>query len=430
MELRTYQKNLVEQGLLILKQHNIVYYAMQPRTGKTIVSLQTAHDFGCKSVLFLTKLKAIASIKKDYEAGNFNFKLEVINYESIHKRFNRDYDLVICDESHSFGAYPKPNKRANDVKNVVCNLPVIYLSGTPTPESYSQIYHQLWVSDYSPFKFYRNFYSWSKNYVKVGIKYLYGGRTINDYSNAIEPLIKEEISHLLLTYSQKEAGFKTEIIEEIIFVDTPTPKLDYIRKILKNDLVYYDETLFFELIADTAVRLQQLDHQLSSGTVIDRDGKRRVISTFKADAIKEKFTGKKIAIFYKFQAEYELLKQVFPENSSTPEEFNNNPEIKVYLGQFISSREGTRLDSAEALIFFNIDFSSLSYFQAKERIMSFERSEPAKLYWFFSKNGIEKEIYKVVTNKKDYTLSYYLKHEGINKKRFREQSTIQNNQNI
>jgi hypothetical protein len=427
MELRKYQKEIAEQGLLILKEHKIVYYAMQPRTGKTIVSLETARNYGAKSVLFLTKLKAIPSIKKDYDAGLFNFEIEVLNYESIHKRINKNYDLIICDESHSFGAYPKPNKRAYDVKNVTHNLPIIFLSGTPTPESYSQIYHQLWVSDYGPFKFYKNFYAWAKNYVNVGLKYLYGGRTINDYSKAIEPLIKEDFAHLILTYSQKEAGFKTEIVEEVIYVDTPTPKLDYIRKILKNDLVYFDETLFFELIADTAVRLQQLDHQLSSGTVIDKDGKRTIISTFKADAVKKYFGEKKIAIFYKFQAEYELLKQVFPINTSSPEEFNNNPNLKVFLGQFISSREGTRLDNAEALIFFNIDFSSLSYFQAKERIMSFERKEPAKLYWFFSKNGIEKEIYKVVTNKKDYTLSYYLKHEGINKKRFREQSTSENN---
>ena len=31
------------------------------------------------------------------------------------------WDMIICDEAHSLGAFPKPNKRARDIKNIIKN---------------------------------------------------------------------------------------------------------------------------------------------------------------------------------------------------------------------------------------------------------------------------------------------------------------------
>ena len=68
------------------------------------------------------------------------------------------FDLIICDEHHRCGTYPKPNKVTKLIKERYSNLPMIFLSGTPHPESYSQIYHQFWISNYSPLKSWTNFY--------------------------------------------------------------------------------------------------------------------------------------------------------------------------------------------------------------------------------------------------------------------------------
>lgn len=420
MQLRDYQEKIVEQGSEILLNHKIVYLAMEPRTGKTITALSIAGNNGFKNVLFVTKLKAIPSISKDYKGGAFTYGFKVINHESLHKLSDievESFDLIICDEHHSVGAYPKPSKRAQMLKIIIGQKPVIMLSGTPSPESLSQLYHQFWVSAYSPFKGFVNFYKWAKVYVNVGIKYLHGGKQMNDYSKGKEKEIKESTDHLFITYSQKEAGFSQEVKESVLTVKM-NPYINQIRSILKKDLVYTDPTYGFEIVADTAVRLQQLDHQLSSGTVIDHEGKRRVLDNSKGLFIYNNFTGNKIVVFYKFKAERDLLKTVFPDSTEVAEEFQEG-KSDVFIGQFVSSREGLRLDLADFIIFFNIDFSSLSYFQSKERIMSFERTKEAKLYFIFSEHGIEKQIYQAVTNKKDYTLAYYLRNEKIDKKRFR-----------
>ena len=110
---------------------------MEVRTGKTLTALQTAQNFGAKNVLFLTKLKAFSSVQSDYDKMNFSFKLTIGNDESLHK-ISCNFDLVIHDEHHRFGAFPKPNATAKLFKKMYGNLPMIFLSGTPTAESYSQ----------------------------------------------------------------------------------------------------------------------------------------------------------------------------------------------------------------------------------------------------------------------------------------------------
>jgi hypothetical protein len=66
-----------------------------------------------------------------------------------------------------YTSYPKPSKYAKDIKQRFGDIPMIMLSGTPTPESYSQYYHLFWLSNNSPFKEYTNFYKWANEYVNI-----------------------------------------------------------------------------------------------------------------------------------------------------------------------------------------------------------------------------------------------------------------------
>lgn len=78
----------------------------------------------------------------------------------------------------------------------------------------------------------------------------------------------------------------------------------------------------------------------------------------------------------------------------------------------MSSREGIRLDTADAILFYGIDFSYLSYEQSKNRIISKERTKEAVLYWIFCEGGIEEKILKAVRNKENYTSSYFNRDYG------------------
>ena len=124
-----------------------------------MTSLGIASLLDSKEVLFITKKKAISSIEDDYKLLKAKFNILVINYESLHKVKQTGWDVVVCDEAHTLGAFPKPNKRAKQVKEILLrsNPYVILLSGTPTPESYCQMYHQLYGINNSPFKRFKNY---------------------------------------------------------------------------------------------------------------------------------------------------------------------------------------------------------------------------------------------------------------------------------
>ena len=124
MELRKYQIDLSNQATDILKHKNIVALCMEVRTGKTLTALQTANNFGAKNILFVTKIKAFSSIQWDYDQMDYNFKLTIINKESLHK-IDDTFDLVIYDEFHGFSAYPKPSVYQKLAREKYSHLPMI-----------------------------------------------------------------------------------------------------------------------------------------------------------------------------------------------------------------------------------------------------------------------------------------------------------------
>jgi hypothetical protein len=398
MQLRPYQIDISKKAANILAAKNIVYLSMEVRTGKTITALEVCRLLNYQKILFITKKKAITSITKD--ASHFNFITTVINKEQLPNCNDTEIDCVIVDEAHGYGAFPKPGKYAKELKKRFSKKPLVLLSGTPSPESYSQLYHQFWLSSFSPFPE-KNFYLWAKQYVKV-IQIDYGFGKVNDYSRAKEHDIKAILSPFMLAYSQSEVGFKVETKEAFLSVKM-ADKTYRLADRLKRDLVIVGNT--GEIVADTAVKLQQKLHQIYSGTIKLDDGRRIVIDTSKAEYIQQYFAGKKIAIFYKFVAELEAIKKVFGDDITTelPEFDNSNKNIAL---QIVAGREGIKLSKAEALVFYNIDFSAVSYFQARDRMVTIDR-QFNEVYWIFSENGIEREIYKAVTRKKDFTVKYF-----------------------
>ncbi len=406
-KLRDYQEDISDKASTILHERKIVYLSMEVRTGKTLTALETAKKYGAKNLLFLTKKKAISSIEDDYNKFGYTFNLTVVNDESMHK-VEGDFDLVIHDEHHRFGSFPKPSKGAKEYKKRYGDLPMIFLSGTPTPESYSQIYHQFWVSQYSPFKLHNTFYKWSKDFVNVSQRN-FGYGMVNDYSNANYEKIKPIINPYMITFTQEQAGFTSEIVERVLTCEMEPITYSLCNR-LKRDLVIQGKDN--NVVADTAVKLMQKLHQMYSGTIKFEDGTTMILDKSKARFIQRKFKGKKIGIFYKFIAELKLLKEVFAEDLTTDIDEFNTTDKNIAL-QIVSGREGISLRNADYLVFYNIDFSATSYWQARDRMTTKDRLKN-KVYWIFSKDGIEQKIYNAVKKKKSFTTTIFKKeYNGI-----------------
>jgi hypothetical protein len=402
IQLRDYQVKGSEDAADILLKRKIVYLAWEVRCGKTLTAFGTLQKIGANRCLFVTKKKAIPSIQKDAEL--IGFDVECVNYESLHKVKER-FKYIVVDEAHCIGAFPKPSLRAKQLRAIIDqNTYLILLSGTPSPESFSQLYHQFWVHPLSPFAQYGNFYKWAKVFVNVGVKYIGTGQTTNDYSNAKYKEIAMFTKPLMLTYTQQQAGFTQQIIEDILVV--PLQKSTYkLIKAVKEHGIYEGKTDV--ILADTGVKQQSKVHQLCSGTVITENGV-HIVDNTKVKAIQRKFAGRKIAIFTVYQAEMDMVKELIQNCVSTPEEFNADPTA-TFVGQIRSSREGVNLSSADCLVYLNIEFSSLSYIQGRDRATTKDRTTPPEVWFIMAEGGIESDIYNTVMKKQDYTLKHFRK---------------------
>lgn len=401
LKLRDYQIDLSTKGADILKDLNIVIFSAEVRTGKTFIALETCNKVNAKKVLFVTKKKAISSIQNDYNKLNTTYEIQIINYESLHKITDKDFDVIICDEIHSISAYPKPSKRTKLLKNIVQNKKLIGLSGTLTPESFSQIYHIFWISNHTPF-IEKSFYKWAKVFVNITTK-LINGYNVNDYSQGNQKLIEQYTDKYILSFTQKEAGFTSKVEEQVLNVKM-SKTIYLIADKLKKDKVFEGKKGGV-ILADTGGKLMQKLHQIYSGTVILEDGTSIILDNTKANFIHSRFRNKKIAIFYKFKAELEALQEIYKDNLTTDLNEFNTTDKSIAL-QFQSGKEGISLALADVLVAYNIDFSSSTYWQFRDRLTTKERLVN-KLYWIFSENGIEKQIHRTVMKKKNFTLKYY-----------------------
>jgi hypothetical protein len=379
IEYRDYQKDIIERGTKILKTSNLLYLAMEVRTGKTLTSLGICESLDVGHVLFLTKKKAMSSISSDYDLLCPNsFSIWIINYESMHKLPDIKWDVIIVDEAHSLGAFAKPNKRAKQVKEMVQKYrsKVILLSGNA------------------------NFYKFAKDYVNVRQRKI-NSMMINDYSDGKASII-DDMKPYTISFTQKQAGFVVKTTEDILEVDMQGSTYKMIAGLTKHRVIEGKDEV---VLADTPVKLMQKLHQMYSGTVKFESGNSMVFDYSKAEFIYAKFRRNKIGIFYKFKEELNALKDIYGDDLTTELSVFKDTDKSIAL-QIVSGREGVSLKEAEFLVYYNIDFSATSYWQSRDRMVTKSRLNN-KVYWVFSKGGIEHDIYKAVQKKRDYTISHF-----------------------
>ena len=165
-----------------------------------------------------------------------------------------------------------------------------------------------------------------------------------------------------------------------------------------------------EILLQSPADKQMKLHQAFSGTIIaNKDDKPNyvVLDESKARHIKQKYGHEKIAIYFLFKSEGEVLKKYFPNWTTDPSVFRTEKD-KVFICQFQSGARGINLSVADKMIFYNIAFSSEVYIQVRARLQEKDRQE-STVVWVFAKDGIEEKVYKAVQNKQSYTNHYFIK---------------------
>lgn len=389
-----HQVDISSQALDILRKHMIVYLAMQERTGKTLTSILICEQTKGNNILVITKKKALVGWIDTLSKYTHNKTYECINYESLHKCTFKP-DLVIIDEAHSnLGAYPKVGKTWKEVFKFTKGKPIIYLSATPSAQTYAQLYHQFKLSSWSPWIKYPSFYNWHKDYGIENIIYL-GGRQIKQYNEVKSEKVMKDVEHLFISYTRTELGFEHEPNDILHYIDLSSELREYYNKLLKDRVATIAGT---EVIADTVMALRTKLHQIEGSTLKQEDKNIFLYKIDKIDYILKTWgDSKDLVIFYQYQNELSLLKQTF--KSAT-------------ILQGTSFAEGVDLSMYETCVVYSMDFSTAKYTQRRARQCNMKRDTPIDFHFLLVKGAISEQVYQTVAvNRTNFVDSYFNKQE-------------------
>jgi SNF2 family DNA or RNA helicase len=400
MELYEHQEELIKQAKPILEKYKMVYIAAETRTGKTLAAIHLLKD-DFKKILVVTKKKAISSWNSDIKLSKVK-NFDVINYESIHKMDSKEYDVIVLDEAHSIGSYPKPSQRAKQLKEMAKDKSIVYLSATPSAETYSQIFHQLWVSSFTPFVE-KSFYQWYKNYGEDDSIFI-NGMFIKRYKASHGEMIMEVINHLIVTMTKEKANFDVFVNERIHQVEVDEDYLSALEYFKSNRIITIDEN---EIVAETSASALNKLHQLNGGTIKVNDKLSLIVSHHKVNYIKENLgNDEKIVILCNYIKERDLLLTRLANSTDEVEKFKNQ-NFKYFIGHIKTFSGGVDFSYADSMIIYSLNFSATTYLQSKERLANKKRVKPIVVHYLFTKGGIDEYIYQAVSNKMNFTNSYY-----------------------
>lgn len=404
-----HQTEIANQAIEIIKNHMIVYLAMEERTGKSLTSLLIAEGIKVERILILTKKKALEDWDKLLEAADLPKHYFAINYHQAYK-IKGQYDLVILDESHNYiSSYPKIGATAaqlkvqrkkglankniyNAVKRLCHKKPLIYLSATPYAQGPQLLYHQMSVSSWSPWLKYPSFYSWFRQFGKPYTIEL-RGREVNQYDRCHDDLVVGCVNDFFIAKTRKELGFEQEPVDIVHYITLSDRTRAIYNELIEEDIVFLDEWVE-PLVCDTTTKLRFALHMLEGGTAKIENNYTVLRNNEKITFIKDKWGDTSdLVIMYNYKAELIKLSAHFK---------------KAKILQATSYAEGVDLSMDKDMVIYSQDFSTARHTQRRARQCNMNRVEPINIHHLLVKKAISAQVFKIVAkNKKNFVDSVF-----------------------
>jgi len=386
MKLYDWQADIAYQGKRILEDFRMLYLALYMRSGKSLITMQIINDtYNNPKVLWVTPKSAIDGVIKVYHAMNMQFDVYTINYEQLHK-VQDSYDVIVVDEVHKIGAFPKPNKARKELGRIVNDkTDIIFLSGTPAIESNASLFHQLSLSHHHEWHKYKSFYKWHKDgYGIQGLtKWTGASRPAVDYSQTIN-LEKWYRDIAVMDSRQAVNAFKLHRV----YVQPPKEIKALYADMQGQRICEWNGKV---AIADSGAIKQNKLLQITGGTLIMEDDTTEIISDYKVYEIFKTLGTMDIAVFYKYDAERELL---------------SNYYLPEQMFQIDSNSCGLDLSHFKAAAIMTPTFSGANFTQCLNRLANVNREDIPEIYLFHTRTGVDKMAFDKALEKYSGNLQF------------------------
>ena len=353
----------------------------------------------------------------------------IVNYESALTGPVRDvlesvsWDLIVADEAHKL----KSAKSKTSKMFAALGLKSKYrlcLSGTPIPNDKRDVFGQMRFLD--PGIFGTNYSAFQARYAMMGG---YGGYQVVGWQN------EEEFDRLV-----KAKMFRVDI-NDVINLPEPIEKYVYSEMSKDAKRIYKELASEFALYlgsaevstTNTLSRLMKF-RQLASGFIKTDEGEEIDIDNNKIfileDLLEEISADEKLVIFCTFKKDISKITDAVA-NSGRGHPGEVSGDRKDTLGgkfpdwtntlvcQLQAGGIGLNLQEARYCIFYDLSYSLSDYQQARARLYRSGQKHPVVFTHIVCNNGIDREIYRALINKKeaiDEVLKYIKGETVINEK--------------
>lgn len=419
---------------------------MEQGTGKTLAAIGIAgHRFQrgqVKRLLIVAPLSVLGEWKRQFqEHADFPVRIEVLtgsldqrkqllrgwvdtpdsleiillNYEATWRMDEEIQgwkpDMIIADESQRIKNSQAKQSKALAAWSKLSPFRLI-LTGTPLAQGPLDFFAQ--YRFLNPDIFGKSFYRFRSRYAHMGG---YGGYQILGYRNLEELAAKAH--SIAYRVTKEEALDLPETVDQNLFAELePQARKLYEEMKRKALLSFGDEHITAPIVLTKMLRLQQI-----TGGFLPGEDSTHIVSQAKLNVLKEALEDllanpeRKVVIFARFIPEVMQISNYLtsvgiphcrlvggvpgPQRQTMIEEFQKDPEVRIFLSQIATGGLGITLTAADTAIFYSLDFSLANYEQAKARIHRIGQGRKVTYIHILAENTLDAEIVTRLTQKQD-----------------------------
>ena len=368
----------------LIHLYGLAYIFGEPRSGKTRAALLVAQQYD--RVLVFTPKQAISGWQTEMDATRI--QVEVTNYEQAGK-ITGEYDLIVVDEAHNLGKTGKATLRWKNIKKLVGDAKVLYLSGTPVVETPLAIYSQLALSKNSPLKFV-DFFQFFRTWGLPSPLHIHG-RVVEQYKLA-KPGLMAAVDHLMVRMSQDDAGIvhkAEDRIHRVVLNDSTKAR---IAALIKDEMY---EVAGETIPVESDIQERTSIHQLESGAIKLPDGQIEMLeNTEVIDYLMATFGDEPdVAYMSHFLSTRAKLANHF---------------TKAHMYSSTAHSQGVDLSHYKHLVIVNSGYSGAQFIQRRQRGTNIKRLTPALVHHITTDGGVSEAVYAMTSDKLDFNLKVYL----------------------
>jgi SNF2 family DNA or RNA helicase len=341
-------------------------------------------------------------------------QIVIVNYESAWRLEEQltayASDMIVADEAHKLKTHNTKQSKAMHRLGMKATYRLL-LTGTVITNKAIDVFSQ--YKFINPAIFGQSFYSFRNRYFNmVG----YGGYT---------PVLKFEMESELMEKLHSIA-YRTTKTECLDLPDT-TDSIRYVElepsaQSLYRDLVKDSYTQLAQggvTATNILTRLLRLS-QLTGGFLSDDDRTTNAVSKAKldtlADILEEAMNEEqKVVVIARFipeiraiekllakkQIKYSLICGGVNDRDVQVSAFQNDAEVRVFVGQIATAGLGITLTAASTMVFYSLDYSMSNFEQTKARIHRVGQKRNCTYLYLIAKNTVDEKVLQALRSKAD-----------------------------